>query len=153
MIYKTLTANYILRNLKTEQHEPHLKPLVNSGAPEVVAVPTPLMTPVVLLVKFLHLKKCKEMWTKRTIIVGYIDPSRLKAVEEMFNKDFPLSLHRNYLLNVCIFSHSHKDTVPLLEISFTTWHGISSISFFCSNIHLKSRNHGSNTCVGFYYNK
>jgi hypothetical protein len=49
MIYKTLTANYILRNLKTEQYEPHLKPLVNAGAPEVVAVPTPLMTPIVLL--------------------------------------------------------------------------------------------------------
>ena len=32
----------------------------NSGAVEVVAVPTPLMTPVVLLLTVLHLKKCEE---------------------------------------------------------------------------------------------
>jgi len=30
---------------------------VNSGAPEGLAIPTPLITPVVLLLKVLHLKK------------------------------------------------------------------------------------------------
>jgi hypothetical protein len=46
------------------------------------------------------------------------DPCRLKAVEEMFDEDFSLSLHRNYLLNVCIFSLSHKYTVPLYYFIF-----------------------------------
>ena len=32
--------------LKIEKHEPHLKPLVNSGAPEV---PAPLVAPIVLV--------------------------------------------------------------------------------------------------------
>jgi len=44
MIYKTLHIQ-----LKIEQHEPDLKPGVNSGAPEGKAVPTPLVTPDVLL--------------------------------------------------------------------------------------------------------
>ena len=44
MIYKTLH-----KNLKIEQHEPNYKLWVNSGAPEVLAVPGPLVTPVVLL--------------------------------------------------------------------------------------------------------
>jgi len=34
-------------NLKTEQREPHLKPGVNSGAPEGLTVPGPLVAPVV----------------------------------------------------------------------------------------------------------
>jgi hypothetical protein len=37
------------KNLKTEQHEPNYKLGVNSGAPEGLAVPGPLVTPVVLL--------------------------------------------------------------------------------------------------------
>jgi hypothetical protein len=41
---------------------------------EGLAVPTPLMTPVVLLLKVLHLKKYKETVNMMTIIVGYIDP-------------------------------------------------------------------------------
>jgi hypothetical protein len=32
---------------KIEQHEPHQKPEVNSGAPEGLAVPAPLVTPIV----------------------------------------------------------------------------------------------------------
>ena len=43
-IYKTLD-----RKLQIEQHEPHLKPGVNSGAPEGSAVHVPNATPVVLL--------------------------------------------------------------------------------------------------------
>ena len=35
--------------LKTEQDEPHLKPGVNSGAPEEYTVPAPLVTPVVII--------------------------------------------------------------------------------------------------------
>jgi len=41
------------------------------------------MTPVVLLLKVLHLKKFKETVNKMTIIFGYIDPWRLAAVEKM----------------------------------------------------------------------
>jgi len=41
MIYKT--------KLKIEQHEPQSKQYVNPGAPEVLAVPPPLVTEVVLL--------------------------------------------------------------------------------------------------------
>jgi len=43
-IYKTS-----IRKLQIEQHEPHQKLGVNSGAPEEKAVPVPLVTPVVLL--------------------------------------------------------------------------------------------------------
>ena len=35
--------------LKIELQEPHLKPGVNSGTPEGLAVPAPLVTPVVLI--------------------------------------------------------------------------------------------------------
>ena len=35
--------------LKIEQHEPHKKPEVNSGAPEGLAVPATLVTPVVII--------------------------------------------------------------------------------------------------------
>ncbi len=44
MIYKT-----VHRKLKIEQHESHLKPRGNAGAPEGLAVPVPHVTPVVLL--------------------------------------------------------------------------------------------------------
>jgi len=43
-IYKTLH-----RKLKIEQHESHQKLGVNSGAPSVLAVPSPHVTPVMLL--------------------------------------------------------------------------------------------------------
>ena len=36
------------RTLKTERHESHLKPGLNSGAPEELVVPAPHVTPVVL---------------------------------------------------------------------------------------------------------
>jgi len=42
-IYKTLHIK-----LKIEQHEPHKKPFVNSGAPEGLAVPAPHMPSVAL---------------------------------------------------------------------------------------------------------
>ena len=35
-----------------EQHEPHQKPWVNSGAPEGLAVPAPLVAPL------MHVNKC-----------------------------------------------------------------------------------------------
>jgi hypothetical protein len=38
-IYKTLYGK-----LKIKQHEPHLKPAVNSGAPEGPTVPAPYVT-------------------------------------------------------------------------------------------------------------
>jgi len=44
MIYKTLQ-----RNLKIGQNEPHLNPVLKSGAPEGYTVPVSYMTPVVLL--------------------------------------------------------------------------------------------------------
>jgi hypothetical protein len=44
MIYKTLH-----RKLKIEQHKPYQKPGVNSGVPDVLAVPAPHVTPVMLL--------------------------------------------------------------------------------------------------------
>ena len=44
MMYKTLHGK-----LKTEQNEHHLKPVVNSSAPEVLLVPASLVTPVMLL--------------------------------------------------------------------------------------------------------
>jgi len=43
-IYKTLH-----RKLKIEQHEPHQKPGMNSGAPEGLQVPTPHVTHVMWL--------------------------------------------------------------------------------------------------------
>jgi hypothetical protein len=48
------------------------------------------MTPVVLLLKGLHLKKYKKTVNKMTIIVGYIDPWRLAAVEKMPESFFSL---------------------------------------------------------------
>ena len=44
IIYKTLH-----RKLEIEQHEPHYKPRVNSGAPGGLAVPTSQVASVVLL--------------------------------------------------------------------------------------------------------
>ena len=44
MMYKTLHGK-----LKTEQNEHHLKSRVNSSAPEVLLVPAPLVTTVMLL--------------------------------------------------------------------------------------------------------
>jgi hypothetical protein len=44
MIYKTLH-----RKLKIEQHKPYQKPGVNSGVQDVLAVPAPHVTPVMLL--------------------------------------------------------------------------------------------------------
>ena len=44
MIYKTLH-----RKLNIEQHEPHLKLGMNSGALERLAIPVPIVTLVVLL--------------------------------------------------------------------------------------------------------
>jgi hypothetical protein len=38
----------IYKKLKIEQHEPHLRSGVNSGAPEGLAVPVPLVKPAVL---------------------------------------------------------------------------------------------------------
>ena len=43
-IYKTLQ-----RKLKTELHELHKRPGVNSSAPEEYAVPAPLVVPVMVL--------------------------------------------------------------------------------------------------------
>jgi hypothetical protein len=43
MMYKTLH-----RKLKIKQHEPYYNPVVNSGAPEGLAVPVPIVTPFVL---------------------------------------------------------------------------------------------------------
>jgi hypothetical protein len=48
MIYKTLH-----RKRKFEHHEPHLKPRMNSGAPEGLAVPAPQVTLVRLLLSTL----------------------------------------------------------------------------------------------------
>jgi hypothetical protein len=46
-------ANNDLQNttqkLQIEQHEPHKKPEVNSGAPEGYSVPAPLVAPVFIL--------------------------------------------------------------------------------------------------------
>jgi hypothetical protein len=44
MMYKA-----IRRKLKIEQHETHLKPWLNSCAPEGLVAPAPLVTPVLLL--------------------------------------------------------------------------------------------------------
>ena len=37
------------KKLKIEQHEPHKIPEMNSGAPEELVVPVPLLTPVMIL--------------------------------------------------------------------------------------------------------
>ena len=50
MYYKTLH-----RNLKIEQHGPHFKLGVNSGAPEGLAVPAPYVTPVMLLLNDMNI--------------------------------------------------------------------------------------------------
>ena len=46
---RTKEQTTIYKILQIEQHEPHLKPGVNSGAPEGSAVHVPNATPVVLL--------------------------------------------------------------------------------------------------------
>ena len=50
MICKTLH-----RKLKTEQHLPHQKPEVNSGAPEGLAVPAPHVTWISLLLNNMNI--------------------------------------------------------------------------------------------------
>jgi hypothetical protein len=39
---------FVIRTLKTERHESHLKPGLNSGVPEKLVVPAPHVKPVVL---------------------------------------------------------------------------------------------------------
>ena len=46
---QTMINKMLHRKLKIEQHESHKKMWMNSGAPEGSAVPTPLLTPVVLI--------------------------------------------------------------------------------------------------------
>ena len=55
-IYKTLH-----RKLKIEQHESHYKPRVKSGASKDLAVPAPLVTPVVLLLNGTNIIKWDKM--------------------------------------------------------------------------------------------
>jgi hypothetical protein len=43
------------RKLKIEQHVPHNKPEMNAGAPAELAVPDPLMTPVVKLLNITNI--------------------------------------------------------------------------------------------------
>jgi hypothetical protein len=56
MIYKILH-----RKLKTEQHEPTKNRGMNSGAPEGVAVPVPVVAPVVLLSSISHTSRRYNM--------------------------------------------------------------------------------------------
>jgi hypothetical protein len=44
-----MISNTLQRKIKIEQHEPHYKLGMNPGAPEGLAVPASLMTPIALL--------------------------------------------------------------------------------------------------------
>jgi hypothetical protein len=78
---------------KIEQREPQWKPEVNSCAPEGLAVLTPLMTPVVLLLKVLHLKKYKEIVKKMTITVEQqMDQTQVLQLRNVFSASY-INLH------------------------------------------------------------
>ena len=52
---QTMIYNILHRKLKIKQYKPDYKPGLNSGAPERLAVPAPLVTPVMLLLNDMNI--------------------------------------------------------------------------------------------------